>query len=300
MRRAALTIVALVLAGAVALVLESAVALQAQQQVYRAEAAGVTVTVSVRNQGKAVLNLSADDFVLTDNGKAQQLSSVSVEALPIDVTLLMDVSGSVSGARLERLKYSVVETAKLLRPVDRVRLIAMHYELRQVFGYQAGGTRPPVEQLTAFGGTSLYDGLAAAMMRAEEPGRRQLIVASTDGDDTLSILPESSVKEIAGYADAVVHVVIPVVGGRNPKAAWTPATLTLNDVTQRTGGQLFWIDANATMSDAFAQAIEEFRTSYVLRYMPEGTLTPGWHEVNVSVKSGQYDVRARRGYSIRK
>lgn len=292
MTRAIWTIAALVLAGAVAI--------GAQQPVYRSGADAVSITVSVRNQGRAVLNLSADDFVLTDNGKAQKLSSVSVEALPIDVTLLLDVSGSVSGARLDRLKSSVVETAKLMRPVDRVRLIAMQYELRQVFGYQAGGSRPPVEQLTAFGGTSLYDGLAAAMMRAGERDRRQIIVASTDGDDTISILPESSVKEIAEYADAVVYVIIPVVGGRNSKAPSAPAMTTLNDVTVRTGGQLFWIDPSAPVSDAFAQALEEFRTSYVLRYMPETALTPGWHEVNVSVKGGQYDVRARKGYSIRK
>ena len=59
-------------------------------------------------------------------------------------------------------------------------------------------------------------------------------------------------------------------------------------------------DRSAPISDAFAQALEEFRTSYVLRYMPEGALTPGWHEVSVSVKGNQYDVRARKGYSIRK
>jgi len=287
------TIAAVVAAGAVALAAQ-------ERPVFRAEAAGVSITVSVRSAGKAVAGLTAKDFAITDNGAAQRVSSVSVEALPIDVTLLLDVSGSVSGARLDRLKSSVVETAKLLRPVDRVRLIAMQYELRQVFGYQAGGTRPPVEQLTAFGGTSLFDGLAAAMMRAGEPERRQLIVACTDGDDTISILPESSVKEVAGYADAVVHVIIPVLGGRSPKALSTPAATTLNEVVLRTGGQLFWIDTSAPISDAFAQALEEFRTSYVLRYMPEGARTPGWHEVSGSVKGNQYDVRARKGYSIRK
>jgi len=292
MKGAAWTVVLLVVAGAIAL--------EAQRPVFRAEAAGISITVSVRSGGKAVAGLTAKDFTITDNGATQKVSSVSVESLPIDLTLLLDLSGSVNGLRLERLKYSVVETAKLLRPVDRVRLIGMQHELRQVFGYQAGGTRPPVEQLTAFGGTSLYDGLAAAMMRAGEPERRQLIVAATDGDDTLSILPETSVKEIAGYADAVVHVIIPVLGGRSPKTISTPAATTLNDVTQRTGGQLFWIDPGAPVSDAFAQALEEFRTSYVLRYMPDGALTPGWHEVNVAVPSGQYDVRARKGYSIRK
>lgn len=278
----------------------AATAASAQQAVFRAEAAGVSVTVSVRSADKAVSHLTADDFVVTDNGTPQRVSSVSVETLPVDVTLLLDLSRSVSGPRLERLKYSVLETSKLLRPVDRVRLVALQHELRQVFGYQAGGTRPPIEQLTAFGGTSLYDGLAAAMMREGEPDRRQLIVACTDGDDTISILPESAVRDIAGFADAVVHVIIPVLGGKGPKALASPAARTLNEVAVRTGGQLFWIDPSAPMSDAFRIALDEFRTSYVLRYTPSGQLAPGWHEVNVAVKGGPYNVRARKGYSIRK
>ena len=285
--------------SSIGLLIAGATALDAQQPVFRAESAGVSITVSVRDQGKAVTGLSAADFVVTDNGAVQKISTVSVESLPIDLTLLIDVSRSVTGERLERLKSSVVETAKLLGPNDRVRLIALQHELRQVFGYQPGGMRPPIEQLTAFGGTSLYDGLAAAMMRAGEPDRRQLIVATTDGEDTISILPERSVKEIAGYADAVVQVIIPAVGGRAAKPGATPMVAALTDVTQRTGGQLFWIDPGTSLSNAFSRALEEFRTSYVLRYQPEGAATPGWHEVEVAVKSGQYQVNARKGYSIR-
>ncbi len=74
----------------------------------------VTVSVSVRSASKPVAGLKASDFELKDNGVLQSIESFSVETLPIDVTLLLDLSRSVEGPRLDRLKYSVGETALLL------------------------------------------------------------------------------------------------------------------------------------------------------------------------------------------
>jgi VWFA-related protein len=288
-RRAAGIVFAIVAAGAL---------LSAQQRnVFRAETDGVSVNVSVREGNRPVAGLKAADFELRDNGVKQSIETLSVETLPIDVTLLLDVSRSVEGQRLERLKYSVGETAQLLRPEDRLRLIAVQHTLREVFAFQPGGSRPPVNSLTAAGGTSLYDGLVAAMMRAAEPDRRQLIIAYTDGQDTISVMSADTVKQVAGFADAVVQLVVPTL--RTPgssRAEVVPAAATLNDLATRTGGQLFLMDYGDRITDGFKRAIDEFRTSYVLRYVPAGVARGGWHEIDVKVTSGSYDVRARRGY----
>ena len=257
----------------------------------------MSVTVSVRTVEKAVAGLKASDFELKDNGVVQSIESFSVETLPIDVTLLLDLSRSVEGPRLDRLNYSVGETALLLHADDRLRLIGMQHELHQVFPFQPGGSKPNVESLKAYGGTSLYDGLAAAMMRAAEPDRRQLIVAYTDGQDTISILPIDTVREVAGFADAVVQIVVPTMRGpRSTGMETVPGAALLSDLATRTGGQLFWMDVAAPITEAFKNAIDDFRTSYVLRYTPKGVTRAGWHDLNVRVTSGTYEVRARKGY----
>ncbi|HUL71813.1 MAG TPA: VWA domain-containing protein [Vicinamibacterales bacterium] len=288
-RRPAAIAIAVLAAGAL---------LSAQQgQVFRAETEGVSVNVSVRDAGKAVTGLKTADFDLRDNGVRQSIETLSVETLPIDVTLLLDVSESVEGQRLERLKYSVGETALLLRPDDRLRLIAVQHTLRQIFPFQPGGTKPNVNSLTAAGGTALYDGLVAAMMRAAEPDRPQLIIAYTDGQDTISIMSPDRVKEVAGFADAVVQLVVPTM--RQPgsgRAEVVPAATLLNELATRTGGQLFLMDYGDRITDSFKRAIDEFRTSYVLRYVPSGVARGGWHELDVKVTSGSYEVRARKGY----
>jgi VWFA-related protein len=269
---------------------------QGQTPVFRSSVDGISVTVSVRQGNSAVVGLPATAFELSDNGVTQTIQAFSVETLPIDVTLLLDLSQSVAGRQLDRLKQSVVETAALLTRDDRIRLIAMQHELRQVFGFQPAGARPPVDQLAAQGGTALYDGLAAAMMRAADPDRRQLIVVGTDGEDTASILPFSVVRDIAGSCDAVLHAVVPTVTDRKDSRA-AAGVAAVGEIASRTGGRIFRVDLNAPITDTFARAINEFRTSYVLRYLPTGVKRDGWHEIQVRVKGGSYEVRARKGYS---
>ena len=64
-----------------------------------------------------------------------------------------------------------------------------------------------------------------------------------------------------------------------------------------TGGQVFPVDPQDPVGRAFSDAIRDFRTSYVLRYTPEGVPAEGWHSIAVSVtRAGKYDVRARKGY----
>ena len=64
-----------------------------------------------------------------------------------------------------------------------------------------------------------------------------------------------------------------------------------------TGGALDILQRDEDISGTFAQAFEDFRTSYVLSYTYDGPPRPGWHPVQVRVtRPGTYEVRARQGY----
>jgi hypothetical protein len=94
--------------------------------------------------------------------------------------------------------------------------------------------------------------------------------------------------------------------------AWLP-TAFFNTLAETTGGMVqvvqtdpFTVKINGTQTNnnrdtvdaSFIRALEDFRTSYVLRYTVEGVPRAGWHHVAVRVtKPGRtYQVRARRGY----
>lgn len=301
-----------------------------QERVFRSGVDGVTITVSVRSANRPVSGLTASDFELTDNGVPQSITTIAAEKLPLDLTLLLDLSSSVDGPLLQRLKTAVKDTAALLRDGDRIGLVAVSQTLQEVFSLRPRGDAMPLDSLKAEGATSLYDGIAATMMRAAVPGRRQLIVAFSDGQDSTSIIDEKTAKEIARLTESVVDIVVPVaetrgdpasrrlaqrstvdslsgagnvaMGGDGPqnRAGDQGVSGILADLVGPTSGQVFLLGTDDSVSRVFKAVLDDFRASYVLQYVPRSVDAEGWHEVSVTVKKhAKYDIRARKGYKGR-
>ena len=83
----------------------------------------VRLDAAVMRGGQPVRNLSANDFVVTDNGMAQQVESVDVKTLPLSVFLVLDTSESVAGDKLASLIDAAKTLIASLRPDDHVALI---------------------------------------------------------------------------------------------------------------------------------------------------------------------------------
>jgi VWFA-related protein len=300
-------------------------AARSAQQLFRSGVDGVTIQVSVTQRNHPVGGLLTSDFGLLDNGVPQTLSTFQAQQIPLDLTLLLDLSTSVDGKQLQRLKTAVRETAALLHADDRIRLVAISQVLREVFSLRPGTASIPLDSFAAEGGTSLYDGIAGALMRRADAGRRQLIVALTDGRDSASILAESDVKDIARLSDAVIDIVVPIgtadagrrrlaqrdtvdslsMGSNVSNEAGRSSAATDDDrvvaglrtLVDPTGGRVIALAEGESVSRSFAAILQAFRAGYVLQYIPHGVAPGGWHEVTVSVKKpGHYDVQARRGY----
>ncbi len=64
----------------------------------------------------------------------------------------------------------------------------------------------------------------------------------------------------------------------------------LKSLAEATGGAVTVVQRDADLGASFVRELEDFRTSYVLRYTPTGVEGGGWHDV---------DVRLTRGGPIR-
>ena len=261
--------------------------------VFRARTDVVSVDVSVTRAGKPVTGLGASDFVLMDNGVRQKVEALSVETLAIDVSLVVDRSGSTAST-LERFKADITRMAGFLRPTDRVRLIRFADEVRQIVPMQPSTAPLPFDDLKTGQGTSLNDAVFVALARPAEIDRRHLVVVFTDAEDTWSTIDNANLPVIAARADAVMQVVLSTYDPR----ATDPGVLTSRETLKRaaaaTGGDVRYLREAV---NAFRLVLDEFRTSYVLRYTPEGVKREGWHELDVRVsKPGAVTIRARKGY----
>ena len=113
-------------------------AAEATQAVFRARTDSVAISASVKRGNAAVANLTANDFKLTDNGVQQSIEAVTIESVPLDVTLFMDTSGSTAGA-LDRMKANVIAIAKMLRPDDQFRLLTIGLSVDTPVPWQRAG-----------------------------------------------------------------------------------------------------------------------------------------------------------------
>jgi VWFA-related protein len=226
----------------------------ADQQLFRSNVDGVAIPVTVKTGGKFVSGLKASDFEVRDNGVVQKVEALDANAVPLDLSILLDTSTSVDGPLLQQLKFAVVDTAAQMHDTDRLRLIAVSQVLQEILPWRSRHDAMPLDSLGAEGGTSLYDALVAGMIRRADPGRRQLVIAFTDGRDSTSILDEAETSHIARLTDTVVDLVMPLTKDEKPPDR--PVTNSLRQQTLDT--QLFTGSnvANGTPAELAARARE--------------------------------------------
>ena len=275
-----------------------------KQAVFRARTESVAISASVKQSNKPIANLRAADFHLTDNGVQQSIEAVTIESVPLDVTLFMDTSGSTAGA-LDRMKSNVVTIAKMLRPDDRFRLLTIGLSVDTPVPWQRAGNPITLDMKAVPGISLVYDALFVALTHTPEAGRRHLIVAMTDGEDCGSLLDGARVLDASGRSEAVLHwIYVSNQGDFDPFAlsAWcTPndarETDFVGESAARTGGDKHRSRFGDPAVRTFAQILDEFRQSYVLRYSATGVKGPGWHSVVVQVPAmPAVTIKARSGY----
>jgi len=76
--------------------------LHAQRSTFSSKTEQVRVDALVLENGRPVGGLTRADFDVFDQGVAQRVELQSLDELPVDVTLALDMSDSLNGARLDR------------------------------------------------------------------------------------------------------------------------------------------------------------------------------------------------------
>lgn len=265
----------------------------AQDVSFRASADVVTVGVSVQRGGRPVRGLQLADFTLLDNGVAQQLTGISYEALPVDLTVVLDVSGSVTGPVIDQLRRAVNDVRRSLRPQDRLRLLTFNMAVRRLVDFDDGasavdaafpGVRPG-------GGSAVRDALAVALASGSSPSRRHLIILFSDGVDGSSVGTPETLLALARATTPTVFVVL-------AKPGRVPSDQVYTDLAAETGGRVASLLPTDNLGNSLRGALEQFRSAYVLSYVPVGVERVGAHTLEVRVNRPGLDVRARRGYVV--
>ena len=286
----------------------------AQQPTFRSGAAAVVVDVNVRDRnGRPITNLGLNDFEVLDNAVAQKVHDLSYGKVPIDVTIALDVSHSVTGDTLTRLRQAVVQLMRDLEKEDRLKLVLFNMRVDRTmdFSWDAKAVEAAIRTATAGGGTALLDTVSVAMVSASAPDRRQLIVVFTDGSDSSSTTTPEVLASVAQRTHATLTFVMPGVSSpitiqsgsplppitiSRQRAIRGPLHDFLTTLARDTGGSVLPVARGVDLTAAFRRVLSDFRSTYVLYYTPREVERAGYHAIQVNVKRDGATVRARRGY----
>jgi VWFA-related protein len=275
--------------------------------VFEARVESVYVDVFVTRDGQPVLGLGAASFEVRDEGAVRPFELVGSTSVPLTSVLAFDVSGSVAGSKLVALQKAGAAFLEGLADADEASLLTFNEELtwvvppttdKAIIARALGGLRPR-------GGTALYDGLFAASALPRSPART-LVAVFSDGEDNISWLDESRVKDALARSNALVHVVgfvnppATIRFGQSGKKKAVPAfenrrVRALRNLAEATGGRFWGAGSDDELRVAFADIAASMRRRYLLRFEPAGGKA-GWRRLEVRLKGVKGEVQARPGY----
>ena len=184
--------------------------------VFRSDVSLVRVDAQVVDgTNRAITGLRAEDFILREDGKRQEIRNFSSERMPVDVLLLLDVSGSMR-PHVERIASAAHQALRVLGEQDRVAIMVFDRStrVRLPFRSNRGDIEHAFEQLlyeeTFNGGTDITRGLLDAanyMARSARPDARHAIVILTD-DQTERERDDAGVLRALTRGDTVLSALI--------------------------------------------------------------------------------------------
>jgi hypothetical protein len=176
---------------------------QQARPVFRSNADLVTVPVFVKGNADDVADLRPADFALTDNGVPQRVDSFTTEAMPVDVTVLVETSHAFKDYANSVNKH-VRTIASRVRPGDRLEILGIDDYVNVLLPFGPPDRPFDVDEFPRGGMASVYDALVAALLREADPDRQHLVIAITDTIDTMSTLPMAAVREAARQSSATL------------------------------------------------------------------------------------------------
>jgi len=260
------------------------------------------VFIATDRHGKFVRNLNESDFsILDDHKPVQSILNFRPETdLPIELGLLMDVSGSVQGRFGFEKEAATGFLQHIIRPgYDRAFVIGFNKEshLTQDFTDQVPLLAAGVQRLSNGGGTALYDAIYKACQdkllreQSDHPIRKAIVILS-DGEDNQSEHSRAQAIEMAQRAEVLIYAI-----STDDSGLILRGDKVLEDLASATGGRAFFPYKMKDITRSFAAIEDELRSQYDVSYKPSDFDADGrYHSIEITAVKKDLQVRARRGY----
>ncbi|MBK6751793.1 MAG: VWA domain-containing protein [Pyrinomonadaceae bacterium] len=265
----------------------------------------VTLTLTVTDlYGRYVSGLNKNAFQIADNGEPQEITFFSDSDAPVSVGILFDVSGSMSGDKINKARKALSRFILTSHPSDEYFLIAFNSRAQLLLDRTRDGDAV-LQKLTLVqpkNNTALYDAVYLGIERVTRGShqKRALLIIS-DGQDNASRYNFGEVRRLMKEADVVTYSVGIMSRGDTMSGPGMQGQSFLDEISSVTGGKSFYPDTDVEMDEIFERIALELRHQYSIGYTPKDFAPDGkWRKVKVKVKPPRglprLTVRSREGY----
>lgn len=270
-------------------------------------------------KGLPLIDLKPQDFTVYEDGVKQDLSHFKPVNAPLNVILLLDLSGSTKSKR-----KAMVESARsfidALPPQDKISIVAFTRKYKPLTEFTTDKKRlkDSLNEINKIaGGTRYYDSMWTALDQLGAlSDTRKAIVVLTDGEDESlvgSAPTDHRFEELLDRASEEDVTIYPIyfkpqqdlsklgvlfgggslLGNDKGKAAREQ----LEKLAEETGGEVINALREENLDDAYRRVAAELHTLYSLAYSPDTLKHNGeYRKVAIRINRDGAMVRTRRGY----
>jgi VWFA-related protein len=261
--------------------------------------------------------LDQKDFIVLEDGKAQDIAFFAAADAPFDLVLLLDLSGSNS-KKLKMIRNSAKRFIDSARPVDRIALVSFtdRPSLYSSFTLDRKKLKKCIDEMDeAIGGTNFWDSLKYVLddMVGQRSGdRRSAIVVMTDGiDNALPGVPgpgsditfEALLQNIRNSESIIFPIYLDteeenVKHFHVPRAAYAMAREQLGQIALSCGTTMYRANKLEDLEQVYGQVIRDLSTVYSIGYRPSNKNLDGkWRSVEIQLpQRPDLFARTKRGY----
>ena len=272
----------------------------------------VNLNVSITDRrGHSVSKLSREDFLISENGVQQTVVHFEPVNAPVNLVLLLDLSGSL-GSKLDSLKRAAKKFIDSLKENDRIAVGVFTSRFNLVSGFTSDRKllKKRIERLERTDGdTAFYDAAWTSFdLLSDIQQARKALVVLTDGVDSSFRPDEQGSKHTfeelmmrAVEEDATVYPVYfdteAETGGHYSSEAFSTARKQLQALADDTGGTRFSASRTEDLDGVYQQVSAELHSLYSVAYAADDTRKDGrWRKINVKVNRDGVVAKTKRGY----
>ncbi len=274
--------------------------LVAQQPQFRAGVKTVPVYATVTDRaGRFVLDLTKEQFELTDDGKKVELTQFSNQFVPITAAIMLDLSKSML-PRYDAVIAAAEQFIVRLMPGDRARVGSFSEDVRM--GPPLTGDRDALIKflrdsydLRLGMRTRLWDGIEEGVKALDGIEGRRVVFVITDGQDTWSVDRMDDAVRMARKAGVLLYWIGMTGTGGLEARPQIRANAGLKYFVEETGGGYMRFAEIDEINRIMTEVAQELHHQYLLGFTP-AVLDNKLHKLEARVLQTNYTVRARKSY----